>query len=117
MDFPSGIQGTHFRIRGPGFELVSRQLVFLRGNSDCPVPWKNSNSSPIYPLSPQLDTSGKGAIPSSGIKALMSPVFIMSYFRSFFFSFGSRCGIIFINESLGKENGLAGCTLVNLLVC
>lgn len=67
-----GIQGTHFRIREPDFELVGPQLVFLRVNSDCPVPWKNSNSSPIYPLSPQLATSGKGAIPSSGVNALMS---------------------------------------------
>lgn len=47
-----GGQGTHFRIQGPGFELVGPQLVFLRVISDCPVPWKNSNSSPVYPLSP-----------------------------------------------------------------
>lgn len=80
-----GIQGTHFRIRGPDFELVGPQLVFLRVNSDCPVPRKNSNSSPIYPLSPQLATSGKGAIPSSGVNALMSPVFTMSYFGLLFF--------------------------------
>lgn len=90
-----GIQGTHFRIRGPD-ELVGPQLVFLRVNSDCPVPWKNSNSSPIYPLSPQQATSGKGAIPSSGVNALMSPDFTMSYLGSFFFSFGSRCGIVVI---------------------
>lgn len=73
--------GNPFRIRGPGFELVRPQLVFVRVYSECPVPWKNSNSSPIYPSSPQLATSGKGATLSSGVNALKSPVFSLSYFR------------------------------------
>lgn len=50
-----GGQGTHFRTQGPGFKLVGPYLVFLRVNSDCPVPWKNSNSSPIYPSGPRLE--------------------------------------------------------------
>lgn len=53
-------QGIHFSMQGPGFELAGPQLGFLRVNSDYPVPWKSSNSSSIYPLSPLLEEPPAG---------------------------------------------------------
>lgn len=58
-----GGQGADFRMQGPGFELAGPQLGFLRVNSDWPVPWKSSNSSSIYPLSPWLEEPPVGREP------------------------------------------------------
>lgn len=55
-------QGIHFSMQGPGFELASPQLGFLRV-SHYPVPWKSSNSSSIYPLSPLLEEPPAGREP------------------------------------------------------